>query len=141
MDVTAFAGLGPIGYISVIVRIDPHGAVPPYEQVRSQVSEMIATGVVVEGSRLPTIRQLARDLRVADGTIARAYRELERDGWIETRRRHGSFAKRPATAAADDRDRALREAATAFAVRVAQTGVDPDDAIRIIRETLRSLPS
>jgi DNA-binding transcriptional regulator YhcF (GntR family) len=125
----------------VIVRIDPRGAVPPYEQVRTQVSEMIATGVVVEGSRLPTIRQLARDLGVADGTIARAYRELERDGWIETRRRHGSFAKRQASTPAAERDRALREAATAFAVRVAQAGADPDDAVRVIRETLRSLPS
>jgi DNA-binding transcriptional regulator YhcF (GntR family) len=125
----------------MIVRIDPRGAVPPYEQVRTQVSEMIATGVVVEGSRLPTIRQLARDLGVADGTIARAYRELERDGWIETRRRHGSFAKRQASTPAAERDRALREAATAFAVRVAQAGADPDDAVRVIRETLRSLPS
>ncbi|MGZ8581110.1 MAG: GntR family transcriptional regulator [Actinomycetota bacterium] len=125
----------------MIVRIDPHGRVPPYEQVRVQISEMIATGVVAEGNRLPTIRQLARDLGVAEGTIARAYRELERDGWIETRRRHGSFAKRPASTPADERDRAIQEAATAFAVRVAQAGADPDDAVRVIRETLRSLPS
>lgn len=125
----------------MIVRVDPNGAVPPYEQVRSQISEMIATGVVPVGSRLPTIRQLARDLGVAEGTIARSYRELERDGWIETRRRHGSFARRPASMPSVDPSESLRDAATAFAVRVAQAGADPDDAVRIIRETLRSLPS
>ncbi|MDH4111449.1 MAG: GntR family transcriptional regulator [Actinomycetota bacterium] len=125
----------------MIVRLDPHGAIPPYEQVRAQIAEMIATGVVPEGNRLPTIRQLARDLGVAEGTIARAYRELERDGWIETRRRHGSFARRPPSASTADADSALREAATAFAVRVAQAGADPAEAVRVIRETLRSLPS
>jgi DNA-binding transcriptional regulator YhcF (GntR family) len=123
----------------MIIRIDPHAVIPPYEQVRSQISEMIATGVVPVGTRLPPIRQLARDLGVAEGTIARSYRELERDGWIETRRRHGSFAKRPTPSAGVDSDQTLHEAATAFAVRVAQTGADPDEAVRIIRETLRAM--
>lgn len=125
----------------MILRLDLQAALPPYEQLRSQMAEMIARGVLTEGSRLPTIRQLAADLRVADGTVARAYRELERDGWIETRRRHGSYVRRPDRVGASDRDEALREAATAFAVRVAQTGADPEDAIRIIREALRSMPS
>lgn len=133
------AGAG--GEPRVILRLDLHAALPPYEQLRSQIAEMIASGVLADGSRLPTIRQLAADLGVADGTVARAYRELERDGWIEARRRHGSYVRHPDRLKATDRDEALREAATAFAVRVAQAGADPDDAVRIIRETLRSMPS
>jgi len=128
------------GERGVIIRLDLEAALPPYEQLRSQIAEMIANSVLAEGSRLPTIRQLAADLGIADGTVARAYRELERDGWIETRRRHGSFVRRPDRLEASDRDEALRTAAAAFAVRVAQAGADPDDAIRVIRETLRSLP-
>ena len=68
---------------------------PPYEQVRTQVATMAATGVLPVGSRLPTIRQLAKDLGTASGTVARAYRELESDGVITTRGRHGSFVSAP----------------------------------------------
>jgi GntR family transcriptional regulator len=124
----------------VILRLDQHAALPPYEQIRSQIAEMIASGVLTDGARLPTIRQLAADLRVAEGTVARAYRELERGGWIEARRRHGSFVRRPPRLDAADREDALREAATAFAVRMAQVGVDPAHALRVIRETLRAMP-
>jgi DNA-binding transcriptional regulator YhcF (GntR family) len=125
----------------MIVRVDPASAVPWYEQLRTQIAEMIASGVVAEGTRLPTIRQLARDLDMADGTVARAYRELERDGWIETRRRHGSFALRPRSAKPAAVERAVAEAASTFALRVAQVGADPGRALEAAREALRSTSS
>jgi DNA-binding transcriptional regulator YhcF (GntR family) len=123
----------------VIVRIDAASAVPPYEQLRSQIADMIASGVVPEGSRLPTIRQLARDLGLADGTVARAYRELEREGWLEAQRRHGSFARKPEAARADDAARAVSDAASAFALRVAQTGADRRQALAAVRAALDAL--
>jgi DNA-binding transcriptional regulator YhcF (GntR family) len=113
----------------MIVRIDPASAVPPYEQLRAQIAAMIASGVVPEGSRLPPIRQLARDLVVAEGTVARAFRELEREGWLETRRRHGSFARRPDAGLDPDIDEALRRAASEFALRVAQAGASRERAL------------
>jgi regulatory GntR family protein len=66
--------------------------VPPFVPISErivQIATMTATGVLEVGARLPTIRQLAKDLGVAGGTVARAYRELEADGVIETRGRHG----------------------------------------------------
>lgn len=74
----------------MILRVDQDSAVPPYEQIRGQVATMVQTGVLVDGSRLPAIRQLAKDLGLATGTVARAYRELEADGVVETRGRHGT---------------------------------------------------
>lgn len=65
-------------------------ATPPYEQIRSQVSSLIALGTLAPGTRLPTVRSLAADLGIAVGTVARAYRELEQSGLIETRRRNGT---------------------------------------------------
>lgn len=123
----------------MIIHLDQSSAVPPYEQLRAQVAEMVASGVLHEGDRLPPIRQLAGDLGIADGTVARAYRELERDGWIESRRRHGSFVRRPAAAAPREREQAIREAAAAFAVRITQAGADPNEALKIAREALRSM--
>ena len=64
----------------MIIDVDPSGAVPVYEQVRTQLAEMIVTGALPQGFRLPTIRQLAADLALAPGTIARVYRELEAEG-------------------------------------------------------------
>jgi DNA-binding transcriptional regulator YhcF (GntR family) len=125
----------------VIIHVDPSSSLAPYEQIRTQIVEMASADVVADGQRLPTIRQLAGDLGLADGTVARAYRELEREGWIQTRGRHGSFVARPPSIPPIDRDGAIRDAATAFARRVAQTGSDPQRALKLAREALRSLPS
>lgn len=59
------------------VRVDTTSQVPPYEQIRAQLAALIVTGRLAEGDRLPTVRQLATDLGLAPGTVARAYRELE----------------------------------------------------------------
>lgn len=78
------------------VSVDLRSAIPPYEQIRSQISALIATGALQTGSRLPTVRSLAADLGIAAGTVARAYKELEAAGLIESRRRNGTFVAPPA---------------------------------------------
>jgi DNA-binding transcriptional regulator YhcF (GntR family) len=119
----------------LILRVDPESHVPPYEQIRSQIAMMAATGVLPEGTRLPPIRQLARDLGLAGGTVARAYRELERAGVISTRGRHGTFVER-ATTVPNVPNGALDEAARSFAVRAAQLGADPQRAVESVRRAL-----
>jgi DNA-binding transcriptional regulator YhcF (GntR family) len=76
--------------VSARITVDLGSATPPYEQIRAQVSSLIAIGALAPGARLPTVRSLAADLGIAAGTVARAYRELEHSGLIETRRRNGS---------------------------------------------------
>ncbi|MGN6687719.1 MAG: GntR family transcriptional regulator, partial [Actinomycetales bacterium] len=66
----------------MILTVDTVSPVPPYEQIRGQIEAMVAAGSLVTGERLPPIRQLANDLGVATGTVARAYTELERQGLI-----------------------------------------------------------
>ena len=124
----------------MILRVDPESAVPPYEQIRAQVATMAASGVLPVGTRLPTIRQLSKDLGLAGGTVARAYRELESDGVIVTRGRHGSFVdeanggRRQAVS-----DAILAEAAQDFAVRVRQLGADYARALQLAEEAFESL--
>jgi DNA-binding transcriptional regulator YhcF (GntR family) len=123
----------------MIVRVDPDSVVPPYEQLRSQVATMIAGGSLPPGQRLPTIRQLAADLGLAGGTVARAYRELERDGLILSRGRKGTFVAAEGRLPDGERDRQLEEAAGAFALQAFQLGADPRMALEKVRETLREL--
>lgn len=77
------------------VRVDTTSQVPPYEQIRAQLAALIVTGRLAEGDRLPTVRQLATDLGLAPGTVARAYRELEAAELIRTRRGAGTRVAAP----------------------------------------------
>lgn len=70
--------------------IDLETGTPPYEQVQTQISSLIAVGSLQPGTRLPTVRALAADLGVAAGTVARAYKELEASGMVTTNRRQGT---------------------------------------------------
>src|SRR5690625_7305039 len=76
--------------MSLQIRVDLTSGVPPYEQIRGQVTALVAAGVLTEGERLPTVRDLASDLAVATGTVQRAYRELEASGVVTSRRRLGT---------------------------------------------------
>lgn len=75
---------------ALAVRVDTTSPVPPYEQIRAQLAALITTGRLTEDERLPTVRQLATDLGMAPGTVARAYRELETAKLIRTRRGAGT---------------------------------------------------
>jgi DNA-binding transcriptional regulator YhcF (GntR family) len=75
------------------LRIDADSDRPPFEQVRGGPIDLIESGQLLTGERLPTVRALASRLGVAANTVARSYRELEAAGVIETRGRQGSFIK------------------------------------------------
>jgi DNA-binding transcriptional regulator YhcF (GntR family) len=75
----------------VIISIDLTLDAPPYEQIRSAITGAIQRGQLSPHARLPTVRQLARDLNVAPATVASAYRELERDGLVYSAGRKGTF--------------------------------------------------
>lgn len=128
----------------MIVEVDPASPTPPYEQIRAQVATMIAAGTLAEGAHLPPIRQLAADLGLAANTVARAYRELENDGLVASRVRHGTTvtaARR--TLPRSEIRRRLAEGATAYAALARQLGVDADQAETAARVALRDagLPS
>lgn len=73
--------------------VDPRSGVPIYTQLIDQVKRSIAVGALAPGERLPTVKQLAVDLTINPNTVARAYRDLERDGVIETSPGRGSFVR------------------------------------------------
>ncbi|WP_167040594.1 GntR family transcriptional regulator [Salinibacterium sp. ZJ454] len=69
-----------------MITIDESDPTPPFEQIRRQLADEIHSGNLESGHRLPSVRQLAADLRIAAGTVARAYTELEADGLLESSR-------------------------------------------------------
>ncbi|HTD35980.1 MAG TPA: GntR family transcriptional regulator [Candidatus Limnocylindrales bacterium] len=99
-----------------VLTVDPRSGVPIYMQIVEQVKRSVALGVLVGGEQLPTVKQLALDLTVNPNTVARAYRELERDQIIDTAVGRGSFvrgngaATSSSAAAGDVVSRALAQA-------------------------------
>ena len=71
--------------------IDPESSVPIYVQIEDSIHSLIAAGQFQPGEQLPTIRELAADIRVNLNTVARAYLELDREGVISTQRGKGTF--------------------------------------------------
>ena len=108
--------------------VDVTSGVPPWRQVRDQLSLLIAGGQLPIGARLPTIRQLAGDLGLAAGTVARAYRELETDGVLHTARRRGTVVVAPPAGLVADQVRALTEE---YVARMRALGVA--DIVAVVR--------
>lgn len=124
--------------MSSVVSIDLTSATPPYDQIRSQISALVRVGSLAPGDRLPTVRGLAADLGVAAGTVARAYKELEAAGLVESRRRLGTVVAAPPAGiepAADSvRPNPEVTAAVVNAVRAARTaGMTDDHLLELVR--------
>ncbi|WP_425356939.1 GntR family transcriptional regulator [Streptomyces inhibens] len=118
------------------VRVDTTSSVPPYEQIRAQLAALITTGRLTEGERLPPVRQLAADLGLAAGTVARAYRELEAAALIRTRRGAGTrVAPLPAGTARLDTAR-LATLAREFTNAARGLGADDAAVLDAVRKAL-----
>ena len=121
--------------------VDLASPVPPYEQLRAQVAGLIATGDLPAGVRLPSVRQLAADLGLAGGTVARAYHELELAGLVEGRGRHGTVIRPRPAASAEERSRqeALAPAVEQLARTAHELGLTEDVTVAAVRRALARL--
>jgi DNA-binding transcriptional regulator YhcF (GntR family) len=109
------------------VRVDPDAGRPLFDQLRTQIIAGIRDGRLSPGARLPTVRELAGQMNMAVNTVARAYRELETAGMLETRGRFGTFVAR-----ADPADSAMADAARAYADTARALGVGKAAALRYV---------
>lgn len=123
----------------MILTVDPTRALPVYEQIREQITRMVAAGTLRSGTRLPTIRQLSNDLGLAKGTIERTYELLESDAVVQTRGRLGTFVQPMTVTPKRDRIEALRAAADSVAIVARQLGATDDEAIDAVRHACRRL--
>jgi DNA-binding transcriptional regulator YhcF (GntR family) len=122
-----------------LLTVDTGNPTPPYEQLRRQLAELIQSTALAPGDRLPPLRQLAADLGLAVGTVARAYRELESAGLVSSRRGGGTRVSATAPSLSDaERQRLLRSHAEAFVHKAAQLGADEQQIRAAISHALAS---
>ena len=118
--------------MSLRLVVDAYSGVAPYEQVRDGIREQVDGGALAPGYRLPPVRSLADTLGLAPNTVARAYKELEAAGVVETRGRAGTFV------AGRGVDRTVRTAALAYVAAVRSVGLTDDEALAAVRRALGS---
>ncbi len=117
--------------------IDPKSAVPIHRQIADQLRRSVAAGLLASGDRLPSVRELAARLLVNPNTVAKVYRDLERDGLLETRRGDGTYiSARAASLAEADRRRLISERLEAVAREAQAFGLSDRAALGLFREAL-----
>jgi GntR family transcriptional regulator len=120
--------------------IDSKHPTPLYHQLERSIKFAIAVGKLRIGDQLPTVRQLAVDLKINANTVAKVYGELERAGILQTRRGVGTFVnERPAEASFSrrDRERHLRELSDRFVAETHSRGFSLDDVIEHLEKRRR----
>ena len=115
--------------MSLVLTLDPDDPTPPYEQLRRQLADLITAGQLGPGDRLPPLRQLAGDLGVAVGTVARTYRELEQEGRLTSRRGGGTRVTATGRAPAADRWQLLGGMADYFLARARGLGFADEEIV------------
>ena len=116
----------------MLISVDPNDTRPLYVQIVDEVRRALVLGTLGVDEPLPSVRQLAGDLRINPNTVSQAYRELERDGVVEVRRGQGTFVVKASVNGTQRR--ALAREVAARALRDAhRNGVGADDLVQAIR--------
>jgi len=117
-----------------MLTVDVKDAVPIWKQIEQGVRHLIASRALRPGSVVPSVRDLARDLRVNPMTVSKAYQRLTEQGLLEVRRGEGTFvAAGPPAVPAAERSRTLRTAATRLVSVAATLGASREDVLGAVR--------
>jgi GntR family transcriptional regulator len=117
--------------------LDPRSPVPLYEQIARRFRLAMAAGELGDGAGLPSVRKLASTLRVNPSTVVQAYRDLERDGWVETRHGAGTFVlERAESARVEERAAQARALVRELVAEARRAGLPLDAVRRALEEEL-----
>ena len=124
----------------MLLRIDPRSPDPVFEQLAFQVKQFVAEGALAPGDKLPSVRELARELAINPNTVVRALETLERDGVILRRQGAGCFvAERGSDLAERERRRRLDQLVNPALTEAFHLGYDPSDVRAALERRLDTL--
>ena len=121
-------------------RIDPADSTPIWKQIEEAVQRLVATGSLARGAAVPSVRDLARELRVNPATVAKAYQRLVESGLLTVRRGEGTYvAEEPPGVPKSEKNRALKEAAFRYAGAAVTVGATREETLREAAAALERL--
>jgi len=121
------------------IDLDLKSKVPIYIQIRDQLRLLIATGELKQGDQMPPVRDLAGDLLINPNTVSKAYQDLEREGYIHTRRGMGTFVTERTADEGEPVDQAHAEQMTReFVTRMSALGMNSAEIRKILDDVLKT---
>jgi len=117
--------------------LDPRSGVATYLQIVQQVKEALRLGTIDVGDQLPTVREVVADLAINPNTVAKAYRDLEREGLVVARQGRGTFVASTLAPASLRHHDELRAALERWLESAATAGLDEESIRALISATLR----
>ncbi|HEY5609654.1 MAG TPA: GntR family transcriptional regulator [Thermoanaerobaculia bacterium] len=123
-----------------MLNINPTDAVPIWKQIEDEMRRLIAIGTLITGGPVPSVRDMARDLRVNPATVAKAYQHLTDAGLLMVKRGEGTFvAESPPHVKKSERREALAAAALKYASLASTIGAGSGEAIREVEAAFEQL--
>jgi GntR family transcriptional regulator len=123
-----------------MIPIDPTAAVPLWKQIEDGVRRLVSAGALRPGAAAPSVRELARDLRINPATVAKAYQRLADAGVLAVRRGEGTFvADAPPSLSRSEKSRTLRDGADRYAVLGRSIGAADEEVRRAVDSALDRL--
>lgn len=117
------------------LHVDPSDAVPLWRQIEENMRRLVASGALPPGRGIPSVREMAADLRVNPATVAKAYQRLTDAGVLQVRRGEGTFvAEAPPALAKGERSRELAEGAVRYAALALTLGAGREEALDEVRD-------
>jgi GntR family transcriptional regulator len=122
------------------ISVDPRDATPIWKQIEERVRRLVASRVLPRGSPVPSVRDLARELRINPATVVRAYQKLTDDGVLAVRRGEGTFvADSPPAMGKSEKIRLLREGAMRYVSLAATTGATEAEIVGEVEVACQSM--
>jgi len=124
----------------MFISVNPSSGEPVYRQVMRQLRERIVSGQLARGEKLPSVRDLSAEAGINPLTVAKVYQFLERDGFVETRRGHGTFVagKAPSLSASARREE-LAPALRQLATEALHLGLSEEELLKLVSSTFQNL--
>jgi GntR family transcriptional regulator len=124
----------------MFISVNPSSGEPVYRQVMRQIRERIVSGQLARGEKLPSVRDLSAEAGINPLTVAKVYQFLEREGFVETRRGHGTFvAVKAPTLSPVARREELAPALRQLVAEALHLGLSETELLQLVSETLRNL--
>ena len=117
--------------------LDSHSGVSPYLQIVQQVKRALRLGLLEVGDQLPTVREVIAQITINPNTVFKAYRELEREGLVQSRPGAGTFVRRTLVTASPTTQAELRNGLRRWLQSAFAAGLDGESALALFMSTVQ----
>ena len=119
--------------------LDSHSGVPSYLQIVQQVKHALRLGLLAVGDQLPTVREVVAQITINPNTVLKAYRDLEREGLVESRPGQGTFVQKTLASTSLASHATLRRSLVRWLQSASEAGLDGDSVLALFMSTFRSV--